>query len=216
MLARMLPTYKERHEIRANILGALQGKSVSRRAEIPSYRRNWKVNDGAQLMTDGKAPVLNVDEWASSLYGRWNPDPVNVAYLDRLLELAASRQVPVYWLLPPIHPDVQARTDWSGYDAAHSTFVREFSGRYPGAIVVDARHAGFPADLFMDGVHLNRRGALKLSEALAQVLLDPLDASPTGRYVALDLRRARPFEQPIEDVYDSAVALRAGKPPARR
>src|SRR5207245_157501 len=43
MLARLLPTYKERHDIRAGLMAALDGKSVSWRDRIPMYRRNWKV-----------------------------------------------------------------------------------------------------------------------------------------------------------------------------
>ena len=215
-LARILPSYKERYDIRANLMAALQGLSASRRFEMPMYRRNWKVNDGAQLMGDSPAPTIDVDHWTNSLYARWVPNAVNVAYLDRFLALAASKQVPVYWLLPPIHPSVQAKTEATGFDAGYSAFVHDVQSRFPSTIVVDARHSDFAPDLFMDGAHMNRRGALKLSAALAEVLRDPVEAGTTGRWVALDLRRARAVDMPIEDVFDSAYALRTAGASTRR
>ncbi len=215
-LASVLPSYKERFEIRANLMAALQGQSVSRRHEIPMYRRNWKVNDGAQLMSDSPAPAIDPVGWANILYPRWNPHPVNVAYLDRFLALAASKQIPVYWLLPPIVPSVQARTEETGFDAAYSGFVRDVQARFPGVIVVNARHSGFAPDLFMDGAHLNRRGALKLSAALAEVLREPVRTAESSRWVALDRSQARPVNLPIEDVLGSGFALKVAGAKTRR
>jgi hypothetical protein len=41
MLEKALPSFKERQEIRANLMAALEGNSTSRRYAIPCYRRNW-------------------------------------------------------------------------------------------------------------------------------------------------------------------------------
>ena len=216
MLGRLLTTYKERDEIRANLLAALAGKGSSMRYEIPVYRRNWKVNDGAQLTVDVGVPRIDVEEWITKLYSRWSPHPVNVAYLDRFLGLAASNEVPVYWLLPPIHPAVQARIDASGFNLAYSAFVREVQVRFPGTVVIDARHSGFPADLFTDGLHVNSRGAVKLSATLAEVLRDPKATKGTNRWAAPELSRAKPADFPMEDVRQSAEALRADRTAQRR
>ena len=83
----------------------------TRRYEIPSYWRNWKVNDGIYLMGYIEPLSIDPDFWVKSLYSKWDPDPVNVAYLDRFLAFAAEHKITVYWLLPPLHPDVQCRTD---------------------------------------------------------------------------------------------------------
>jgi hypothetical protein len=72
--------------------------------------------------------------------------------------------------------------------------------------VVDARHSGYPADRFVDGIHVNRRGALELSAALAEAI----QGRPTSGWVALGDGRARPVDLPIEDVSESAVALAGG------
>ena len=209
MLEKALPSFKERLEIRANLLAALDGKSTSRRFEIPSYRRNWKLNDGAQLMGYIGAPTIDPAHWARKLYSKWEPDPVNVAYLDRFLALAGESKVPVYWLLTPIHPEIQVRTDANHFDDDYSAFVRATQARFPGAIVVDSRHSGFSPDLFLDGAHVNRRGALKLSAALADLLRQPSLGDGSPRWVALDLSKGRDYDGPIEDVNQSVIAERA-------
>lgn len=209
MLEELLPSLKERHDIRANLLAALNGGSTSKRFDIPSFRRNWKLNDGAQLIGYITRPPINPDFVANSLYPKWNPHPVNVAYLDRFLGLAAEHKIPVYWLLPPIEPNVQIRTDLSQFDRAYTKFVMATQDRFPGTIVVDARHSGFDMGLFLDGVHLNRVGALKLSSALAEVIRKPADRAETPRWVNLNLAGVRDFDGPVEDVNQSILAVKA-------
>ena len=216
LLASALPSYKERHDIRAEALAWVKGQSVSRRKQIPMFRRNWKVNQGAQLMGDSPAPALNIDEWTDNLYNRWTPHSVNVAYLDRFLALARSEKIQVYWLLPPIHPGVQAKTEATGYDAEYTKFVQGVKARFPEAEVVDARHSGFAPDLFMDGAHLNRRGALQLSAALGELLRDRVADEPSARWVTLDLARAKDYDVKMEDVIGSAAVLQAAEATVRR
>jgi hypothetical protein len=216
MLEKALPTYKERHDIRANLMAALRGTSTSKRFEIPSYWRNWKLNDGAQLMGYSGAPQIDPAFWVRQLYSKWAPHPVNLAYLDRFLALAAEHQIPVYWLLTPIHPDVQYGTDANRFDLEYSIFVKVTQARFPGTIVVDSRHSGFTADMFLDGAHVNRRGALKLSAAVADVLRQPADDLASSRWVFIDLARIRDFDGPIEDVNQSIVAVRADVLATRR
>ncbi len=214
MLAEALPTYKERHALRASFLAACRGESRSRRSENLTYRRNWKLNDGGQLMVDGGEPAVDPVHWFDTLYRRWAPHPVNVSYLDRFLDLARSSGVGVVWLLPPTHPAVQARLDASGYDARLSRFVAEIQARHPGVVrVVDARRAGFGADQFYDGIHMNRRGALALSMALGEAIRGPF---APDRWAALERSRVDPVGLPIEDVYQSSLALKAGDAARRR
>ncbi len=215
MLAKALPTFKERHALRASLLAALGGEERTRRWQNLAHRRNWKLNDGAQLMGDGSPAAIDVDHWVGTLYRRWAPHPVNVAYLDRFLDLAHSRSIPVAWLLPPNHPAIEAEVLASGYDAEAARFVREVQGRHPGAVaVIDARRSGFGANEFSDGIHLNRRGALALSALLGEAIRGPVAAD---RWVALDRGRVDRVDLSIEDVYQSALALQAtGSPPGRR
>ena len=54
----------------------------------------------------------------------WRCHPVNEAYLRRFLALADGHAIPVFWLLPPIAPVVQARRERTGADAGTTRFVR--------------------------------------------------------------------------------------------
>ena len=214
LLGSLIPSVKERHDIRVSLMASLNGlPSPSRRYEIPTYRRNWKLNDGGQLMPDGESPPIDPVHWAKSLYPFWNPHPVNVAYLDRFLTLAESANVRIIWLLPPVQPLLQAQTDASGFDADYTRFVEGVVRRFPKITVADARKSGFEAIEFNDGVHLKRPGALRLSAALGKLLRDD-DEQP--RWVKLDAGRPRSVESSIEDVGQSAVALRGGPSGVRR
>lgn len=211
LAAEVLPSFKERHEIRAEVKAWVRGQTASRRDQIPVFRRNWKVNDGAVLFGECPPPSINIEEWNRSLYPIWWPNPVNLAYLDRFLGLARSSRIPVYWLLPPILPELQAKTEATGYDLDYTNFVRRIHARFPEVRVVDARHSGFTPEDFMDGAHVNRRGAFKLSAGIADLLRGPAPDGTPPRWVALDLGRVGPVALPMEDVSQSGAALHAAR-----
>ncbi|WP_435018975.1 DUF1574 family protein [Tundrisphaera sp. TA3] len=216
LAASYVPSFRERFEIRKGIAAALEGKSTSSAAMIRGFRRNWRLHDGAQLNGDGAGPDQDWDAWTRTLYSRWAPHPVNLAYLDRLLGLARDRGIPVLWYLPVIHPEVQARTEQSGFDASYTRFVEEVRARHPEVTVIDARKAEFAADLFTDGAHLTGRGALKLSAAFGDLLRDR-SVPGSGRWIPLDASASPPDRGKLEDVWRSvAIADELEKNRARR
>jgi hypothetical protein len=98
-------------------------------------------------------------------------DPANAQAIDQILALAASREIPIFWLLFPLSPDLQSLRDQSGADDEHDRFLKSLVSRHPGTVtVVDMRRAGFPAGFFTDATHLNRRGAVALSRSLAPMV----------------------------------------------
>ena len=206
MLGHLVPSIKERHDIRAFVQAAFLGQPNGRwHDEIPFYRRNWKQNLGAQLMPAGPAPPIDPVHWEQSLYKTWQPDPVNVSYLYRFLELAESAHVPVIWLLPPNQASIVARTEASGYEADYTHFVEQVAARFAGLTILDARHSGFEPAEFNDGIHLQRAGALRLSLAIGDFLHDHW--ADRG-WVKLDAGAPREIDLPMEDVNQSAVAFR--------
>ena len=143
----------------------------------------------------------------------WATHRVNTTYIRRFLELTASRKIAVFWLLPPTSPGVQARREQSGTDAAHTQFVRSMQAAYPHVVVVDARRSGYAADLFVDAIHLDGRGATTLSTDVAAILDEHLSrrGSDKDRWIALLPYRDQPFDRPMEDVEESRVAWKAAK-----
>ena len=145
--------------------------------------RNWAANAGANVAAvrprRGDDPEAEIEHRLHP--GLFFVDPTNVEGMERLMQLAAFRDIPVFWLLPPLSPALQARRDQSGAEAAYERFVRSFVARYPRLLtVLDARRGDYPAANFNDLTHLNSQGAVALSRAVARAIGPLLSRSPSG------------------------------------
>jgi hypothetical protein len=218
-LGRLLPSLRARGEVREGVLAALRGASASHGWEVAVRRRNIDANRGAVVLTRDPQYTGQVGPWGVHLYPTsWRCDPVNEAYLGRLLDLAQRRGLPVHWLLPPVCPEAQAGRERCGADVRFLQFVRRVRDRYPELVILDARTSGYSAPLFHDPIHLNRGGAAALSAAVAAVLRHPPEGeSGPARWVTLPAPREWPGRAPIEDVGESILAVRASDAdPSRR
>ena len=165
MLARHLPSLRERTSLRAHLLAALGGKGGSERLGALAYQRNWRLNHGTSVFAKAeKLKLGDMDAWYRAAFR--NPEwcaPYHAAYLVRFLELAAARDIPVFWLVPPIHPEAQRRFDKGGTEARYDQLLRSALHRFPKVVVIDARRARYDASVFVDQAHLDRQGASVLS-----------------------------------------------------
>jgi hypothetical protein len=170
IVGRLLPSLRARLEIQSALIAAMQGKTEPLCSMNPVLLRNWSVNRGANI-----APVTTAYRGAVSAEAErqlytdiFFVDPANAEAIDRILKLAASRRIRVFWVLCPVSPSLQFLRDQSGADDLHDRFLRSIVARYPGAVtVLDARRAGYSARFFADATHLNRLGALALSQTVA-------------------------------------------------
>jgi hypothetical protein len=187
MMGRLLPSLRSRLEIRSQVVATVRGETDPIPAMNRILLRNWTVNGGANVAA---AHPGRQDDDEPEIERRLHPgiffvDPTNAEGMERLMRLAAARDIPVFWLLPPLSPVLQSLRDQSGAEAGYEQFVRSFVTRYPRLLtVLDARRGGYPASLFTDHTHLNGSGALALSHAVAQAIRPLL---------------ARPFSQPAPD-----------------
>ena len=115
----------------------------------PATWRNWNANRGAYVLADqadtpGDDPAWSNSARAGHLSAAWTCHPVNDAYVRRFLDLADAHGVPVFWLLPPTHPELQARRERFGWDADYIGYLRRLQKSYPRLTVIDGRHAGTP------------------------------------------------------------------------
>lgn len=214
LLGRLLPSARLRFELREGVGSALRGEFASARWGLVPRLRNWRHNLGAHIQPpdfpppDAVAPTL---EQAGYLPTDWRCHPVNAAYVERFLALAGSQGIPVYWLLPPVQPEVQARRDRGGLSAHYERFLRDLAARHRHLVVLDGRHAGFPPEAMSDMTHLNRDGACAFSESLADALRDRLgspDPLAGERWVALPRYREPSLASAVEDLGQSAEVLR--------
>lgn len=206
-----LASYRDRHEIRAGILGLLRGEDLERTARywLTPLWRNWRYNLGANIFprNPGHDTAIPDDHWLAP--PRWSRHRGSVAFVKRFLDLAAAERITVFWLLPPIHPSVMAERERKGLEAPFSRFVREVQGRYPNVVVLDARGSGYGREVFADLAHLDARGAAVLSTDIAAILDAFLARSdPIPRWVELPRYRDCPVEVPVEDIDQSRLALK--------
>lgn len=211
LLGQMVPAIQARHELRAGFLARLEGRSWSLSHWFRILRRNWDINRGAQPHVPATAPVF-VDPNHGGLFpDQWQPTPLNVAYFRRFCRLAADHGATVYWLIPPLHPDAQARRAARHLDDAYNAFVRAELERNPNLIVLDARpnSNAYGERVFRDAVHLDRHGALALSHSLARALTSADDDATRWRRLPAVSGGLAP--ELVEDMEQSRVAARSGR-----
>ena len=183
----VLPAARNRFEVRRVILDLIQGRSdfAAKSARAVAMRRNWRANLGAQVMPKVPVPMpADPAAWAWVQPSGWRADPTNAAYVAAFFELAEAHAIPVFWLLPPLHPGFAARTKELGGNPAFDAFVRATTARFPRVVVVDGRDARYDPAVYVDMAHLDRDGSARLSASLAGVMADAL-AHPGPQVVAL-------------------------------
>jgi hypothetical protein len=210
--SRVLPSLRARDEARQWIVGALRGEDTSQTLANRLSLRNWRVNRGAGLLTKVPADLvlpLDAAERFATAPGPWFCHPVNATYLKRCLDLTAARRVPVYWVLPPLHPGYQRGRDREKLDVNFERLVRRALERYPHLTVIDARRSGYPATVFADNAHLDVDGANTFSFDLAETLADLCArGSAAPRWVELRAYRPRPVPDGLEDFARSLAVVR--------
>lgn len=215
-----MPSFRCREEIRKNLLAAIKGEQPIRNEQWVTANRNMKVNKGAhhtpKVPYDGSINAADTNFFRAE----WKCDPVNELHIHEFLELAASRGIPVFLLVPPVSPAMQAKLDEIGTSARYTKFLDGLLARHAGVTAFDARGSKYPLDAFYDSSHLNRVGTADLSNALSDALKSRLDGpAPPTRWVALAPYAGGVGSQKIEDFmnsYEHIVAEQKSKDEARR
>jgi hypothetical protein len=208
-LGRLLPSWRARLEIRSLIQAGLHSQIDQATASNAILWRNWTVNRGS-FVAGWNTPYrggLNPQDVKHLHADRFLVDPANDHALDRMMELADSHTIKLYWLLPPLSPELQRYRDEHGTETAYESFIRAKIARHPSCTVLDARRCGFPNDAFCDPTHLNGRGATALSTMVAHQLRELQTRPPSTRdhWISLD-KAPSPLPLPplwLEDVEHS-------------
>jgi hypothetical protein len=214
----LIPSVRLRFDLRSNVVAQISGSPpgpsitwgaiVERQHAINRggvYRPPSHAKAGPDPFPNGALPIC---EDVVCYPAGWSPYPTNLVYLDKFLALAASREIPVFFLVPPIHPEVQMVRERKGLDATYIDLVKKIHGRYKNVTVIDGRHAGFGHKVFADSHHLDLEGAAALSDSLARVIGPRLDGGGAGdRWVALPPYADPAAWPPIENMDESRTAL---------
>ena len=209
LVGRLLPSVRYRLEIREAVLHALAGQVAPTIQTNRMALRNWSTNLGNHFNVSspsfsGEIPAKVLE---SIGVDKWRCHRINERSIDQLFALAESRSIPVYWIIPPLSPQLQARRESSAVDDHYTDFAKAMLARHPGVTVVDGRHSGYEMTSFSDSTHLNGRGSMAFSHELAAIL-----KRPGGRPRWIDLPRYRdwPIDVPVEDIDQSRVAVEGG------
>jgi hypothetical protein len=206
VLGRMLPCYRDREEIRQSVKMSFRGEKFSNVIAywVTPNRRNWRLNRGCELraenpgFADGEITDRN-----SLVPQNWTCDHASLRYWNRFLTLCENHSVAVFWLIPPLSPNTQEKRRVGGHDAQYDEFVRLTLKHHPAVKVLDARQSGYERSVFMDHVHLSRRGNMALSLDTARVLR--ARPSEVDTWTVLPLFRFRPEREGLEDLERSRV-----------
>jgi hypothetical protein len=213
LVGRILPSLRGRLQIQSNVLATLRGEHDQIGAVNRILWRNWSVNRGANIAAADAHPG---DQDGRDIEHRLHPgaffvDRTNAAGLEWIMQLAEEEGISIFWLLPPLSRDLQARRDQSGSEAKYEQLVRSYQERYPRVLtVLDARRGDYAASLFADQTHLNGAGAVFLSRAVANAIkpaLASLSLCETSSWLTLDLPTDHRVV-PMEDLDQSREILR--------
>jgi hypothetical protein len=214
LLARLLPTLRDRDAWRLEIRESLFGRLKDHRLYYDEHRRNIKVNDGALIFPTHSVLADPVKEYSEKFPGPWSCRALHASYMSRLFRLADERGIRVYWLLTPMEQQMLTLCEKRGQAASFLKFASEFSANWTNVVVIDARHAADGQPMFTDGLHLNRRGAAALSEALGTYLANRNGQGRSGngdRWMTLPRLSENPDMAPLEDLEQSMLALKRGE-----
>jgi hypothetical protein len=211
VLGKILPSYRARYDIRTFCLAAFDGSPLRGPNENGPWLRSFNVNQGATLVPDAFRSPWPAQSYIDQVFWpqHWEIDPVGGRYVRRFLELAASRHIPVFWVMPPIQESLQDGRDKRDLDEAYIECVFKLLKRFPNNVLVDGHHSAFPDSVFWDPSHLNRTGALALSFGIAQVIGSVLDrgGNASARMIALPRFQEYMLDPAPEDLDSSSVAL---------
>ena len=217
----LLPSFQSRWAVRESIVSAWRGKAARTVENNLMLRRNWRIHRGAQFTQDnlGWKGVPTQAEHDLHLSTRFWCHPVNRAYIHRFFALAESRGIRVYWLLPPVTPEIQRRRNESGADEKYTRFAREVVADHPGVTVLDARHSGYVHTRFVDSIHLTGKGALALSADVAEAIAagdgPPLGGPPPVPRADAVRSRSRRWSSPASRSSAGRETLRLGTETAK-
>jgi hypothetical protein len=166
-----LPSYRERNEIRDNIVTALKGENSIMPGWLEMSARNKGMNRGALAITKNPSrPPIDISQWGNPTPKPWAPDPVNDLYARKFLQLALDNKIPVYCLVMPVVAGVHEKYEQNGLEQAYNSWIKKLQAGYGNLYVLDWRHSNYQEPSFTDGLHLNMEGAMSITTALGAYL----------------------------------------------
>lgn len=210
-LSRLLVTARERDGIRKAIVDSFAGQFVTQRGESVALRRNLQLNQGGVVFD--RHP-----EWDAGDLNAWyklafaNPEwctPYHRAYLEKFFELTRKAGTQVFWVVPPLPPEVEEKLAAEGEDDRLDALITSIQDQFPEVTVIDARGTEYPHEVFIDHGHLDRIGARCFTAGVGESIRRKLDGDP-GRWFHLPPFCLLPDDMRVEDIGRSRKVVAEG------
>jgi hypothetical protein len=220
LLSWTLPSVKARFEIRAAVLGALNGQTDSPREVIRVHQRNWAANRGTHVFphvdraptgNNGRVEAVTVIDAETIPPDDAVLDTLTGAYARRLVALADAHRIAIYWLMPPLPTREQAKRTGKGEDVWIIRLARTLQVHARNLTIVDGRASRFDPGVFADAIHLDGKGAAIFSDAVGTAIARTAsDPATHTRLVRLPrYRDVSPGPARVEDYSMSYLTLKA-------
>ncbi len=128
---------------------------------------SWSPADGTPARSMRSADPGMFD---SASPDRWACDPIDAEILEKFTCWRPSEQIPIFMADSALGSEVSRPHICQSEEACRARLATE---RHPDVVVLDARHSGYDGSVFVDPVHLDRRGAEVLTVDLAAIMLRP-------------------------------------------
>ncbi len=159
VLGSVLPSCKSRLEVGRDVLAALRGTVDPAVAEIARGRAERSEQRGSVVAAP--RPSFRDEPGAEprpAATPAWMPRRENLAALRRLLALAGSRGIAVYWVTPALSPAERDRRGRQGLTRDYDRLLDRLQEEFPGLVVLESSGLGLDASVFVDPLHLDGRG----------------------------------------------------------
>ena len=217
VVAACLPSERYRYTIRSALLDGLAEKRRAGAEVAPALRVLARQNRGALVLAHTqREPALVAFNNETFFPPRWRCDRVNRRYIEKFFELASAHRIPVFWVVPPYTPAIQAGRERLGQDAELSRFIATMRSQFPGVTVLDARRSAYDPSVFWDGyVHLDGLGARALSVDVAVAMQRTLAGTNPSPWVHLPKYRDLGEDLVPLNGEDRSIATRPNAPLTR-
>ncbi len=174
LLGIVLRSYRARAEIRAAIGTTVRGEVNPEARLVARDRLSRRINRGSLDLPEAPAFADEVvPPWAVAQAKTWQPKPENERSIRRLLALAESRGIAVYWVTTTLSPGALGVRTHLGLHAGYLAYLRRLQAEFPRLTVLDVDGMGFDASAFSDPCHLKGEGATRLTGAVAAAIAGP-------------------------------------------
>ena len=220
-IGRVLPSYRLRPGLRDVLMTGLRGEPPTWLSKVEAARRNRGMNRGAVVVARNRLAPRHDDDvsiWGMDGWAPWSANPANDAYARKFMALARDRGIPVYCVLMPVDPSLQAIHEASGLQGHYAGWLARLQAEFPNMYVLDWSRARYPSTALADALHLNSEGVAATSVALGEHLARAIRGDGVGaRWVAMpEYKEPGGAELVAEDFDVSDQIMRATAPRRRR